>query len=43
MSANAFETNVTQSTSPYGFTAMSYGNYMNEFNQQFADQYSTTS
>ena len=43
MSANAFETNVAQSTSPYGFTAMSYGNYMNEFNQQFADQYSTTS
>jgi len=43
MSANAFETNVTQSPSPYGFTAMAYGNYMNEFNRQFQDQYSFTS
>jgi len=43
MSANAFETNVTQSASPYGFTAMAYGNYMNDFNQQFQDQYSFTS
>ena len=31
MSANAFETNVTHSSSPYGFTAMLYGDYQQNF------------
>ena len=31
MSANAFETNVTHSASPYGFTAMLYGDYQKNF------------
>ena len=31
MSANAFETNVTHSSSPYGFTAMLYGDYQKNF------------